>query len=71
MWIAPRNQVMSKRRAISDNPARRVIRISPPSQTARSSARVIKAGRDVLRRLDQDLVLGGLGDHHEPAVTQS
>ena len=30
--------------AMSDNPARRVIRISPPSQTARSSARVIKAG---------------------------
>ena len=36
---------MSKRRVISDNPARRAIRISPPSQTARSSARVIKAGR--------------------------
>ena len=46
MWIAPRNQVMSNRRVMSDNPARRVIRISPPSQTARSSARVIKAGRD-------------------------
>ena len=46
LWIAPINQVMSKRRVISDNPARRAIRISPPSQTARSSARVIKAGRD-------------------------
>ena len=46
LWIAPMNQVMSKRRVISDNPARRVIRISPPSQTARSSPRVIKAGRD-------------------------
>ena len=46
LWIAPRNQVMSNRRVMSDNPARRVIRISPPSQTARSSARVIKAGRD-------------------------
>ena len=45
LWIAPRNQVMSNRRVMSDNPARRVIRISPPSQTARSSARVIKAGR--------------------------
>ena len=31
---------------MSDKPARRVIRISPPSQTARSSARVIKAGRN-------------------------
>ena len=38
-------QVMSNRRVISDNPARRVIRISRPSQTARSSSRVIKAGR--------------------------
>src|SRR5215471_6914784 len=46
LWIAPINQVMSKRRVISDNPARRAIRISPPSQIARSSARVIKAGRD-------------------------
>jgi len=45
LWIAPRNQVMSNRRVISDNPARRVIRISRPSQTARSSSRVIKAGR--------------------------
>ena len=34
LWIAPRNQVMSNRRVMSDNPARRVIRISPPSQTA-------------------------------------
>ena len=45
MWIAPRNQVMSNRRVMSDNPARRVIRISRPSQTAVNSARVIKAGR--------------------------
>ena len=36
---------MSKRRVMSDNPARRVIRIRRPSQTASSSARVIKAGR--------------------------
>ena len=34
LWIAPRNQVMSKRRVMSDNPARRVIRINPPSQIA-------------------------------------
>src|SRR5215468_10598652 len=61
LWIAPRNQVMSKRRVISDNPARRVIRISPPSQTARSSPRVIKAGR----------VLSGLGEHQEPAIAEN
>ena len=36
---------MSKRRVMSDNPARRVIRINPPSQTASSSARVITTGR--------------------------
>ena len=29
-----------------------------------------QGGPGRLRRLDQDLVLGGLGDHHEPAVTQ-
>ena len=29
-----------------------------------------QSGPGRLRRLDQDLVLGGLGDHHEPAVTQ-
>ena len=45
LWIAPRNQVMSKRRVMSDNPARRVIRISPPSQMASSSASVMKTGR--------------------------
>ena len=36
---------MSNRRAMSDSPARRVIRISRPSQTATNSSRVIKAGR--------------------------
>src|SRR4029450_2495914 len=41
----PRNQVMSNRRVMSDKFARRVIRISRPSQTAKSSSRVIKAGR--------------------------
>ena len=46
LWIAPRNQVTSKRRVMSANPARRVIRISPPSQTATNSSRVNKAGRD-------------------------
>jgi len=46
LWIAPRNQVMSNRRVTSDNPARRVMRIKSPSQTASSSARVINAGRD-------------------------
>src|SRR5215475_3506687 len=44
-WIAARNQVMSNRRVISDNPARRVIWISWPSQTATSSSRVIRTGR--------------------------
>ncbi len=47
MWIAPRNQVMSNRRVMSDNRARRVIRISQPSQISRNSARVIRAGRGV------------------------
>ena len=38
---------MSKRRPMSDKPARRVIRISPPSQIASSSsARDIRAGRE-------------------------
>ena len=37
---------MSNRRVTSDNPARRVMRINSPSQTASSSARVINAGRD-------------------------
>ena len=46
LWIAPRNQVMSKRRPMSDNPARRVIRINPPSQISSSSARDISAGRE-------------------------
>ena len=41
------NQVMSKRRVISDSPARRVIRINSPSQSARSSACVIRTGRAV------------------------
>ena len=45
MWMAPKNQVMSNRRVMSDNPARRVIRISWPSQTAVSSACVINSGR--------------------------
>ena len=46
LWIAPRNQVMSKRRPMSDKPARRVIRINPPSQMSSSSARDISAGRE-------------------------
>ena len=47
LWIAPMNQVMSKRRVISDSPARRVIRINSPSQSASSSACVIRTGRAV------------------------
>ncbi len=58
LWIAPMNQVMSKRRVMSDNPARRAIRISSPSQIAKSSARVIKTGRgacgDCTRTLSSD-----------------
>jgi hypothetical protein len=37
---------MSNRLVTSDNPARRVMRINSPSQTASSCARVINAGRD-------------------------
>ncbi len=45
--IAPRNQEMSNWRVRSVSPARRVIRISPPSQTAQSSSRDISSGRSV------------------------
>ena len=37
---------MSKRRPRSDNPARRVIRINPPSQIASNSSRDISEGRE-------------------------
>ncbi|MGY4459899.1 hypothetical protein ACVWYI_003859 [Bradyrhizobium sp. LB13.1] len=43
--IAPMNQVMSKWRPRSDSPARRAIRINPPSQFAHSSSRSINTGR--------------------------
>ena len=70
LWIAPRNQVMSNRRVMSDNPARRVIRISRPSQTASELVPRHQGGPGRLRRLDQDLVLAGLGEHQEAAVAQ-
>jgi len=44
-----------------------VIKNSPPSHTASSSSRVIKAGREP--RLHQHL-FSRPGDHHEAAVTQ-
>ena len=53
----------------SDNPARRVIRISSPSQTAISSSRVINAGAAPVGT-DQDLVLGRPGQQHEAAIAQ-
>ena len=62
---------MSKRRPRSDNPARRVIRINPPSQIASSSSRDISAGREASRRLHQHFIVAGLGDHHEAAVAQA
>ncbi|MGY4295846.1 hypothetical protein ACVWXN_003941 [Bradyrhizobium sp. i1.4.4] len=43
--IAPMNQVISKWRPRSESPARRAIRISPPSQIAHSSSRSISTGR--------------------------
>ena len=70
LWIAPRNQVMSKRRVMSDNPARRVIRISRPSQTAVKLGLRHHQWPGRQRRLDQNLVVGGFGDHQEPAVAQ-
>src|SRR5215813_2551820 len=68
--IAPRNQVMSNRRVTSDSLARRVMRINSPSQTASSSACVIKAGRDVCGDCTRTLSSAALGEHHEPAVAQ-
>src|SRR4029453_11407121 len=68
LWIAPRNQVMSNRRGISDNPARRVIRISRPSQNARSSAPRVKAGGGSKGGLNKDFFLSTLGAHQEAAI---
>ena len=57
-WIAPRNHLMPKRCVRSVKLARLVIRISSPSQIAKSSARVIKTGRgacgDCTRTLSSD-----------------
>ncbi len=61
---------MSKRRARSVRPARRVIRTRRPSQTASNSARVISAGRGASGALNQDLVLAGLAEQQEAAVAQ-
>src|SRR5215831_3508713 len=71
LWIAPINQVMSKRRVMSDNPARRAIRISPPSQIARSSARVIKAGRDAIGDCTRTLSSAALATTRKPPSRRS
>src|SRR5262249_28191146 len=70
LWIAPRNQVMSNRRVISDNPAPRGIRINSPSHTPSNPAPRLKAGPGARRGLAQHLILGRLGDHHDPAIAQ-
>ena len=62
---------MSKRRPMSDNPARRVIRINPPSQIVKQFGARHQGGTGILRRLHQHFVVTGLGDHHEPAVAQA
>ena len=41
LWMAPRNQLMSKRRERSTSPARRAINMRRPSQIASNSARDI------------------------------
>ena len=46
LQVAPRNQAMLDCPAMSDNPARRAVRMNPPSQIARSSGRITKKGRD-------------------------
>src|SRR5260370_13507032 len=66
LWIAPRNQVMSNRRVMSDNAARRVIRISRPSQTARSSLRVIKVGRGSSGHCTSTLSSAALATNRNP-----
>ena len=45
LWMAPKNQVISKRRPRSVSPERRVISTSRPSQAASNSARLMMAGR--------------------------
>ena len=71
LWIAPRNQVMSKRRPMSDNPARRVIRIRSAVPDREQVRRATSGGTGILRRLHQHFVFAGLGDHHEAAVAQA
>ena len=70
LWIALRNQVMSKRRARSRSPVRLVINTSWPFQTASNSALLIRVGRASLRRLNDGLVFPGLAEEEEAAIAQ-
>ena len=70
LWMAPRNQVMSKRRERSIRPARRVIRTRRPSQTASRSLRVISSGRGDARGLHHDLAVADLAEQQKAAVLE-
>src|ERR1700722_4174899 len=66
LWMAPRNQVTSKRRVRSTRPARRVIRTRSPVQPASSSACVITAGRDLSGSCPKTLSLLTLARRRKP-----
>ena len=70
LWIAPINQVMSKRRVISASPARRVIRNQFAVPERKQFSLRHQDGSRGMRGLDQDLVLTRLGNDHETAVAQ-
>jgi len=64
------NQVMSNRRAMSAIAARRghQDQVAVPDRDELGPAH--QGGTRRVRRLNQDLVVGSLGHHHEPAVAQ-
>ena len=62
---------MSKRRVMSDKPARRVIRISPPSQTAQQFVPRHQGGARLAGDCTRTWSSVALRDHHEAAVPQA
>ena len=70
LWIAPRNQVMSKRRVMLRQAGAPGHQDQPAVPDREELGPRHQGGPGRLRRLDQDLVLGGLGEHHEAAVAQ-
>ena len=61
---------MSKRRVMSDRPARRAIEDQAAVPDLEELVTCHQDGPQGLRRLDQDLVFAGLGEHQEPAIAQ-